>query len=168
MLRLFIVAYQTHFETHVDMGRAVVCADTSEKAMQAVVTKYSLLKQKTKFSVETVDDGIMLLTRRAVARGAEPPLGRDNAPPHAPGEERKYAPTLQYNCQVLAISSGQDEFHALKRLAHTVINRCNEQSGDQDRHVTRLMMTAEPRMPGHDKLKSIEEFGLYKGKGLIR
>lgn len=166
-MKLYLISYQTHWNTHIDLGRAVVLAANPTEAIQALAVRFNLPMNKSEFNAEVIEDGVMNLSKRSVEHD-------DAAAPHNlnrmdESEFREYRPpALQYNCQILAIATGDDEWHALKRLAHTVINKCNQQSGQQDKHVTKLMINAEPRVPGHEKLKPMEQVELYKGKGIVR
>jgi hypothetical protein len=47
-----------------------------------------------------------------------------------------------------------------------VINKCNEQSGEQDKHVKRMMIDCEMRVPGHEKMKAMEQVELYRPKNI--
>jgi hypothetical protein len=159
-MQLYLVAYQVNSQTRVDIGRAVVLASNEAEANQLVAANLDIPIARTRFNTEVIAVGFMNLSRRSVAPSD------DNLPANnfsAPEREWRSA-IIPYNCKILAIASGEDEFHALKRVAHAVINKCHDQSGPQDRHVTRLLMDAEPRMPGHDKLKPLQSVEMYKSK----
>lgn len=148
---MFVVAYQTNWETHVDLGRCVVFAPDQAEATRIVFEKYNLSHKRTRCTVEAVNDGLMLLSKRSITHES----AVKNNLHIEPGNWSERPLSLPFNCQVLAVVYGEDESHALKRLAHTVINRANEVTSGGDRYVTRLMIQCEARVPGHEKPRGI-------------
>jgi hypothetical protein len=139
MAELFDVSYQVDRGTHVELGRAVVLAADRADAERR------LALAGARFTTAPVAGGLLRLEQRVVApqgeyRGGGGPRGFGNG-------EREYRPApLAYNCRILAVAYGVDEDHALKRVGHSVIDHCNGQPGE-GRHVTRLQVEAEPRLP---------------------
>lgn len=67
---LYLVAYQTHWETHVELARSVVQASDEAEAVQALIRKFNLPTNKTEFKAELIEDGVRVssLVRMKIMR----------------------------------------------------------------------------------------------------
>jgi hypothetical protein len=148
-MELYLVNYQMHWENHIDIGRAVVQATDEVDASRIAAEKLNIPVKRAQFSTEVISGGFLTMSRRSVA--TPPGNGKNISWGDSFDRQSWHSAIIPYNCKILAIADGQDEYHALRRVAHAVINKCNDPKSPQDRHVSKLMLDVNPRMPGHER-----------------
>jgi hypothetical protein len=152
MAQMYEVAFQTHYEDLIDIGKVVVCADSNEKASEMVCFLFDLPASRTVFDVVRIKPSIFQISRKEVSKKA-----RRKSINHNLKENTNW----EISCSVGVRAAS--ECSALRRLAHAIIDRSTSDKAIIDKSITEFELSCD-RIENRPKLSAVEKQGIYKEK----
>lgn len=150
LMQMYEVSFQVHYEDLIDHGKVLVCASNNESATDMVRMLMDLPPSRTVFDCVRIKPSIFTLKRHQANKKA---IGQSH--------NRGLSPTAKYMISIVSTVRAASETNALRKLAHSLIDRSCSDKAVLDKSIMELEISCD-RQEYRPKPSAVEKQAIYK------